>query len=229
MVKLLDIRLERDELHSKLGGGLPENSITLIEGPDGGGKSVLSQRFAYALLEHGHSVTYISTEMNTVDFVKQMASLEYNIISYMLDEKLLFIPMFPFFGYVEFDENFMNKLIKDSYIYKNDIIVFDTFSYLIVKDATRKTNIELVDFFKRLLGMGKTLIITINKDMISEELFKILKSISDVYLHVELRERYGVLVNFIDVIRFKMAGDTIDKQVPFRVEPGVGISIEITA
>ena len=227
--KLLKIKLERDELHSKLGGGLPENSLSIIEGHDGGGKSVLAQRFCYGLLENGYSVTYISTEMNTVEFVQQMYSLNYIVAKYILSETLLFIPMFPFFGEIELDENFMDNLFNAKYIYKNQIVIFDTFSYLIVNDQTRKTNFEIVDFFKRLLGMGKTLIITINPEMINEELRRLLTTMADVYLRVELRERFGVLTNFIDVVRFKRAGDRIDKQIPFRVDPGVGIAIEITA
>lgn len=227
MTKILNIKLERDELHTKLGGGLPENSLTVIEGADGGGKSVLCQRFTYGLLQNGHSVTYISTEMNTVEFLRQMGSLKYGVVNEILSEKLMFIPMFPFFGEVELDENFMDNLFKARKIYQNEIIVFDTLSSLIIQDTSRKSNFEIIDFFKRLIGMGKTIVIAINPDLIDDSLKKMLTSFADVYLRVELRSRFGVLVNFIDIVRFKRAGDRLEKEVPFRVDPGVGISIEI--
>ncbi|MEM4396642.1 MAG: ATPase domain-containing protein [Candidatus Woesearchaeota archaeon] len=229
MAKILNFKLERDQLQEKLGNGLPSNSIIVIEGPDGGGKSVLCERFTYGLLENKISVTYISSEMNTADFINQMNSLNYNIVDRILNEELLFIPMFPFFGSVEFDENFMENLFKADYIYKNQVIIFDSFSDLILKDKTKKTIFEIVDFFKRLISMDKTLIITFNPALLDDEITKILKSIADVLFHVELRERYGELVNFIDIVRFKLAKDRTDKQIPFRVDPGVGIAIEITA
>ncbi|MEM4499928.1 MAG: ATPase domain-containing protein [Candidatus Woesearchaeota archaeon] len=229
MVRILDFKLERDQLQERLGNGLPSNSIILIEGPDGGGKSILCERFTYGFLENKITVTFISTEMNTADFINQMDSLNYSVSDKILSEELIFIPMFPFFGEVEFDENFMENLFNSDRIYKNEVIIFDTLSDLIIKDKSHKTIFEIIDFFKRLISLNKTIIITINPHLLSEDITKILKSIADVYFHVELRERFGVLVNFIDIVRFKMAKDRTEKQIPFRVDPGVGIAIEITA
>ena len=48
--KLLSIKLRRDELERSIGGGLPTSSLVLIEGPDGAGKSIVSQRFCYGIL-----------------------------------------------------------------------------------------------------------------------------------------------------------------------------------
>jgi flagellar protein FlaH len=224
----LDIKLERDELHSKMGGGIPANSLTIVEGTDGGGKSVVCQRIAYALKEKGHSITYISSEMNTAEFIMQMSSLGYDVLTEVISEKVFFIPMFPFFGDIQFDDNFMTKLFNHEHIYKNEIIIFDTFSDLIMSDKSKRSNIEVINFFKKLLGLGKTIIVTLNPKMIDESFINVIGSLADLYFHVELRERYGVLVNFIDIVRFKRAAQKFEKQIPFRVDPGVGMSIEIT-
>jgi flagellar protein FlaH len=59
MKKIMSVHLERDELNRNLGGGMPVNSLILIEGKDGAGKSIVSQRLCYGLLEHGHTaLTY---------------------------------------------------------------------------------------------------------------------------------------------------------------------------
>ena len=62
------INLEGDELHVKLGGGLPKSSIILIEAPAGLGKSVLAQRFTYGALINDVSVSYISSELTVQSF-----------------------------------------------------------------------------------------------------------------------------------------------------------------
>jgi len=56
--RFLDTTLQRDELERNLGGGIPKNSILLIEGEDGSGKSILSQRLIFSFLKSEASVTY---------------------------------------------------------------------------------------------------------------------------------------------------------------------------
>ena len=73
------IDIERDELDTNFGGGLPKSSLILVEGPDGAGKSLLCQRIIHSLLENGQKMTYISTELNTLDFINQMESLNYSV------------------------------------------------------------------------------------------------------------------------------------------------------
>jgi archaellum biogenesis ATPase FlaH len=64
------IILPRDELSMNLGGGLPKNSLMLASGPDGAGKSIFAQRLCYGFLRNKTSVTYISSELDTIAFVE---------------------------------------------------------------------------------------------------------------------------------------------------------------
>ena len=88
--RVMGIKLERDEFHRWFGGGLPKSSICVIEGVEGGGKTIISQRLAYGLLENNYTVTYVSTELTIRDFIFQMASMNYNIVDYLLKKKLNF-------------------------------------------------------------------------------------------------------------------------------------------
>jgi flagellar protein FlaH len=72
------IELIRDELNRYFGGGIPRSSLILFEGVDGSGKSIMCQRFVYALLKKEKKITYISTELNTLDFIRQMYSIKYS-------------------------------------------------------------------------------------------------------------------------------------------------------
>jgi len=75
----LRIEIESDELHRKIGVGIPKGALMLIEGEDGSGKSIVCQRLLYGFLKNGHTVTYICSEMTMKDFISQMKSIEYRI------------------------------------------------------------------------------------------------------------------------------------------------------
>ena len=56
-----------------------------------------------------------------------------------------------------------------------------------------------------------------------------LKSVCDVILDLELRSFAGALVRLINVKRFKRSGGEVLNSIPFRVEPGKGLVIEIAS
>lgn len=227
---IVSIKLRRDELNRNLGGGLPKNSLILLQGPDGSGKSILSQRIVYGLLENDKTVTYISTELNTIGFVEQMKSLDYDVKYHMLDDKLLFIPMFPFLGKAQLDDDFLEKLLNNRKVFQNDFIIFDTLSFLMIQENMGQEKVfDIINHIKNLISIGKTIIICVDPDHLHKQFLTMLRSISDVYLNLELKEFAGGIVRVIAVNRFKRPADTILTAIPFKVEPGKGLAIEIAS
>ncbi len=230
MKKTLSIHLARDELNRNIGGGMPANSLILIEGKDGAGKSILAQRITYGLLEHSHSVTYISSELNTAGFIEQMSSLDYDVKFYLLDSQLLFIPMFPFLGSTRLQQNFMERLFREQKIFENEIIVFDTLSFLLIKDTiTQEQSFEVIKKLKNINSLNKTIVFCIDPDHLNEKFLTLLRSVSDVYFHVQMKTFAGDVVRVINIQRFKRPGDQIINAIPFKVEPGKGLAIEIAS
>lgn len=224
----LSVELSRDELNRYFGGGLPKDSLILLEGEDGSGKSVLCQRFTYALLKKGRKVTYISTELNTLDFIKQHESLGYSIREYLLDNKLFFITMVPFLGKVNFEGDFLDKIMTEKRLFQNEIIIFDTLSFLLVKKgAEEKFYYDVVNFFKGLNNLNKTIIFTIDPTHLDEKFLTLLRSVSDLFIKVSLTVFAGETVRSIDIKRFKRPADVYIPKIPFRVEPKEGVIIEI--
>ena len=72
------------EIDRKLGGGIPQGSLTLIEGQSDAGKSVLSQQMIWGSMQAGHRVALVSTENTVRSFNNQMRSLGLDIIDYLL-------------------------------------------------------------------------------------------------------------------------------------------------
>ncbi|PIN70702.1 ATPase [Candidatus Woesearchaeota archaeon CG11_big_fil_rev_8_21_14_0_20_43_8] len=230
MSKVLSLALKRDELNRNLGGGLPSNSLILMEGKEGTGKSILAQRFAYSLIQNDTKVTYISSELNTAEFVQQMASLDYDIKHHMLNEKIMFIPMFPFLGRVKLEPNFIDKLMNAERLFKNEVIIIDTFSSLLVQDnISEKKAFELIKFFKQITSLGHTIIFCVDSDHLNESLLSMLRATVDAYFKIEIKTFAGELVRVIFIQRFKRPKDIYITSIPFKVEPGKGLAIEIAS
>ena len=222
------IDLERDELNRYFGGGIPKNSLILFEGIDGAGKSILCQRFMYSMLKTGIKITYISTELNTLDFIKQMDSLNYGIKNYLLKQDILFLTMVPFLGKVKFEEDFLEKIIAEKKIFESEIIIFDTLSFLLIKKGDDDTvYYNIINFFRKLNNLNKTVIFTIDPTHLDDRFLTLLRSVADLFISVSVSNFAGENVRNLEIKRFKRPNDIYMNKIPFRVEPREGLIIEI--
>ena len=230
MKDMLNISLKRDELATKFGGGLPKGTIMLMEGDDGGGKSILAQRIAYGLLENGHTATYISSELSTVEFVKQMASVEYTAKDHLLENRLLFLSIFPYLGETHLSDDFMERLLATNKIFEKDVIIFDTLSFLIIRDHVSSSKVfTLIKKLRKITSLGKTLVFCVDPAHIHPMFLTLLRNISDIYLTLEIKNVLGNLLRVLNVRRFKLSSEEASSAIPFKVEPSVGLSIELAS
>lgn len=228
--KYLDISLQRDELARNLGGGIPKNSLILLEGTDGAGKSLVAQRIAYSLVKKDTTVSYISTELNTLTFVEQMDSMDYDIKKALLNDKILFVPMFPLLGYNELEPNFFERLISSEEIFKNEVIIFDTLSFLLIhNEISQKEAFNFINILKRFTSLGKTIIFCVDHTHLDEMFLTLIRSVCDLYWGVEVRSFAGQVVRVISINRFKRPEGQFVNHIPFKVEPGAGLTIEIAS
>ncbi len=222
------IELIRDELNRYFGGGIPKNSMVLFEGIDGAGKSILCQRFIYAMLKKGKKITYVSTELNTLDFIKQMDSLNYGVKEFLLNQQILFISMVPFMGKVKFEEDFLQKIMDSNKLFENEIIVFDTLSFLLIKkNAGQEVYFNIINFFRKLNNLNRTVIFTIDPMQLDDKFLTLLRSVTDIYIEIQIINFAGETIRNIDIKRFKRPMDLYMSKIPFRVEPREGLVIEI--
>jgi flagellar protein FlaH len=222
------IELIRDELNRYFGGGIPKSSLILIEGIDGAGKSILCQRFMYALLKKEKTVTYISSELNTLDFIKQSESVNYAVQDFLLNNQLLFITMVPYLGKVTFSENFLEKIMASKKLFESEVIIFDTLSFLLIKKSgTEAAYYNIVNFFRKLNNLNKTVIFTIDPTHLDDKFLTLLRSVADIYMSLRLGGSGSENVRFLEIKRFKRPFDIYMSSIPFRVEPREGLIIEI--
>lgn len=230
METVYNIELEGDELHIKLGGGLPKNSIILIEAPMGIGKSVLAQRFSYGLLKNKGSVSYISSEMTVQSFLNQMDSLRYDIRQKFLDGDLKFITMFPSLGKITFKENLIKNLFRSKKLLDSNLIIIDSLNdFLLKNDSTLEDSFQLISQLKKITSTGKTIVLCVEPNEISRQVLTNLQNSSDVHISMYEREQYGTKLNILEVKRFSGAARDVEKELPFKVRAGVGIVVELAS
>lgn len=220
------IAIKGDELHAKLGGGLPKGCICLIEGEEGSGRSVLSQRLLYGMLMDGRSASFISTEMTIRDFIDQMYSINYRVDKYLLSRKLDFFPVYPLIGNaVQTRDNFLDKMMTSQALYRNDLLFVDSMSTLVKSNFSENGTTRLLGFLKKLTRENKSIVLTAEKGHAALEPLRLA---SDVYIALEVRHIAGSQVRVIQIKRFSRARGEVGDTVRYRIEAGVGMIIEIT-
>lgn len=230
--------LKQDDLAARLGGGLPKGALVALEGPVGAGKSVLTQRLAQGLLHGGARVALVSTELTTRAMLAQMDSLGYGEAwAAIPDERFVFIPTHPAIGERSPRGACLTRLLKARRLYEPDVIVFDTFSKLVgdhmAEHAGSPHAMDAVEavlhLFKRLTGLGKTLVLTLDPAEAPAAALEPFTMGAEVFLRIE-KERVGTSTSRRVVVeRMNRAARRYNETVGFRVEPRVGIVIEIKA
>ncbi|MGQ9582215.1 MAG: ATPase domain-containing protein [Thermoplasmatota archaeon] len=228
MPELYKIELERDGLHRNLGGGFPKGAICMILGKYGSGKSAVSQRLLYGFLKNGHSVTMVSTEFTTKGFLDQMKSLDYNVVNYLLNKELLFIPVYPLIGRAISRGDFLGRVMNSKQLYERDITFFDTFSSLVKNDIDEERTIRALAFFKKLAGMNKTIILTMEEGELPDAVMAPFKSDADILISIQTRMIEGTTSRAIFVNRYVQSVMPVVEVTGFRIEPKVGFIIDIT-
>jgi len=226
--------IEQDDLQDRLGGGLPPGSLFVVEGEYGTGKSLLSERFCYGLLENNYDVSFVSTESDTYSFMRQMESLSYSIKENLLSKQLEFYPVFSSFEkYVVDGSEFIPRLKQASGLFKSKVIIFDSISsiYKEAKQSAEEGNVDvssLLSFFNQKCTQGKIIVLTVDPTEISDQFLSSLRSSADIFFELS-RETYGGQTDHLLYIRRFSEAQGVSKDVlKFRVEAGAGFIVDIT-
>ncbi|MEW5759885.1 MAG: ATPase domain-containing protein [Candidatus Thermoplasmatota archaeon] len=222
------MELERDGLHRQFGGGIPKGAVMVLVGAFGSGKSAVCQRLLYGFLKNGHSATLISTEFTTRGFIEQMKSLEYNIVTYLLNRALLYIPVYPLIGKVRERGDFLGRLMESKVLYERDILLIDTFSSLVKHDIDMSRAIKALSLFKKLVAKNKTIILTIEEGELPPEILYPFQSDTEIYTTIKTRIIEGTTNRILHINRYTGSRYPVVELTGFRVEPKIGFIIDIT-
>ena len=224
---ILERNGEKDGFAERFGKVIPEGSLVLIEGKEGTGKSIFSQRFCYGFLKNHETCSYISTQYTIKNFLRQTASVGYDIRDFLLSGKLFFISTEVMLAETLPKETFLEGLLTSKKIFDPDIIFIDSLSTLLNKSLNKNNLVDLTSFFNRLRGSGKTIIISANPRDWTDDIHSAFQMICDTHFRVTRESMPGIgLVHNIYIDKFNGAQFKYESRTSFSVRPGFGVTIE---
>lgn len=225
-VKRVSIVTGIHEVDEKLGGGVPVESLGLIEGHSDAGKSVLSQHLTFgALTSSDLAVAYYTTENTVKSLIAQMDSLSLFTCDYFLMDRLRIYPLI-LMGEVEDPTGRFHLLLdhieKLPAYFK--LIIVDSIT-LLVAHAEQVANVDFFSSCKNLCDQGRTILLIAHSYAFDEEVLTRTRSLCDAHFRIRLEQMGDRLVKSLEVLKVRGADRPTGDVVTFEVEPKVGMRI----
>ncbi|MDP6453573.1 MAG: response regulator [SAR202 cluster bacterium] len=216
------VALGRAEFDKALQGGIPPASVTLMEGPEESGKSVLCQHIASAALTQGLNVAYYTSLASSEDLTRQMTDLglntgaadaadQFNVISLaqLYRRKIEPVKMFTVLS------EHMARLFQEG----TNFVIFDDLT-----PAIPDNHIPLMKFFDRssqLAKLGLTIMASFRSSLSQRRLVGHLRATADAHLsmsvEVQPKGRRMEVFNQLEVKKINNTMPTSNNKVMFRV------------
>ena len=210
------------DIDKRIGGGLPADSLTLVEGDPDAGKSIVVQQLTFGALKEGFKTSLFLSESSSRGFLDQMDSLGMSSTDYYLIGRL---SIYQKNLRVEREkaDRILQKLlrhIEDSD--KRDLFIMDSITPLLFQFDERYV-LSFLASCKDLTELGRTIIVTLHSYAISETLRFRAGSIVDAHLRLRIEDLGQRLVRTLEVTKIRGAAKTADNSVSFTVQPGMGL------
>jgi flagellar protein FlaH len=212
-----------DELDERIGGGIPPNSLTLIEGQPDAGKSVLSQQMVWGSLKNGYKVAVFTTENSMRSLISQMQSLKLDILDHVLLSRLQIYPVDARTSACSLNAG-LGPMVARCASKGFDLAVIDSITYY----ATHTGIAELLTFFedmKALNSEGLSVVCSAHSYALEEGTLIRLGSMCDAHLRLRIETMGTKLAKVLEVAKVRGAARNTGNVVTFDVEPNVGIKI----
>jgi len=222
------IPFENAELDRRI-GGIPFPSLTLIEGPNDSGKSVLSQQICYGALRSGYKVMYITTESTARGLLSHMLSLGWDVSYHFMCGDLI-IKTLHVKGIKwnsEISRYFLIALLNfiKRRLSKFDVLIIDSLTYIV----THATPNDVLEFFSECRNVvdsnSKLIIITIHPYAFDQDLLIRVRSICDGHFLLSVKTFRNKNVLVLTVAKLKGALQTSGDIISFEVDPAFGIKV----
>ena len=210
------------DMDKRMGGGIPLESLTLVEGDPESGKSVVIQQLTYGALKEGLRVSIFLSEQTVREFINQMEDLGMEVIDHYLVGRLSL-----YAANLRVDqqraERLMEKLIgfmetsEDS-----DVFIVDSITPLLFQFDARYV-LSFLATCRDIAATGRTILVTLHSYAINESLRLRAGSIVDAHLRLSIEELGAQVVRTMEVAKIRGAVKTIGNTVSFNVEQGLGL------
>ena len=220
--------VETDSLADSLGLRLPNRSIMMLQGGVGGGKSLVSQRFVHGLLENDVKVLVITTELTTRGWIEQVESIGYGVTDALTNGNLM---IFSRFGTVAepIPNVGIDEVLSSEAVDEADIIIIDAASALMPADMNDQDRFNLIQRLRRIASTGRSIMLTVDSEEMDHKLLHAMRASAEVVIDLTTNLIGGDLKRTLIVTRYLRAAGPVQSSIGWRVEPGMGFIVDITA
>jgi len=210
-----------DGLDELVGGGFPANSLVLVKGCAGAGKSIFGMNFLMEGINKGEKACYFSLEEPVEETIRQMSIFGWNLESLESEGKLALKQP----ELYEFDEllTLIEETVKGM---KAKRLVFDSISVLgLYFQDDFKLRRALIGFERMIKRLGCTAVVLsescagFERDSCGVEEF-----VADGVIKLGMVEKESVFQRTLSVFKMRATGHSL-RVHPFQIEPGKGIVV----
>jgi flagellar protein FlaH len=207
---------------------MPNRSLYVLQGAVGGGKSLISQRLAYGMVENGVKVLVITTELTTRGWIEQMESIGYGITDAIREGQLM---VFSRFGTIaEALPNVgLEELLESEAIGLADVVIIDAASSLMPDSLDEAGRFSMMQKLRRICADGRSLMLCVDPEEMDHKLMHNMRASAEVVLDLQTTMIGGEIKRNIVVTRFLRAAGPTQTSIGWRVEPSMGFIVDITA
>lgn len=213
------------EIDKKLGGGIPEGSLILIEGSSNAGKSVVTQQLTHGALSSGFRCALYTTENTARSLFRQMASLSLDVTDFYLLGALNVYPV-PAAMSPDAANTVFHKLLGHlgQLHGRYDVIFIDSMTSF-VSQVPESQTLAFLTSVKEYVDQNMTIFFTLHSHAFEEAMFMRIRSLCDAHLKLRTEEMRDQLMKVLEVAKVRGAEKTTGNIVNFDVEPGLGMRI----
>lgn len=212
------------EIDKKLGGGIPRGSLILVEGQSDAGKSVLTQQMLWGCLRDNGTASVMTTENTVKSLIKQMQSLNLDVLDYCLLGKLKIYALKAMKardGVGEALSSLLNAMLRQL---GQDLVVIDSCTSFFSHSPME----EVIGFFeecKSCCDKGLTVAVVVHSYAFEGSTLVRISSMCDTHLRLSMENVGQKLMRMIEVAKVRGAQTITGNIVSFDVEPGWGMRI----
>jgi len=215
-----------NEIDKKIADGLPLGSLTLIEGENDTGKSVLTQQIVWGAMKQGLNVDLYTTEMTNRSFLNQMEAMSLDISDYFAWG---YIRLFPIHleGFQWSEEemgDILSRVINHIGRSHAEVHIIDSLT-MFTEYMSKPVILTFLTNCKTLVDKGKTILITLHTYAFEEDTLIRIRSICDAHLMMKKALIGDKYVMVMEVVKVRGARKTTGNLVSFEVHPGYGMKI----
>jgi archaeal flagellar protein FlaH len=224
-VKQRVISTGSSEIDKKMGGGIPEGSLILIEGSSNAGKSVVTQQLLYGALNSGARCVLYTTENTPRSLFRQMQSLSLDVLDFYLLGAFNVYPV-PAAMSAESADTAFHKMLEHlgQLRGKFDVIFIDSLTSFVAQMPESAT-LQFLTAIKNFVDDNMTIFFTLHTFAFDEAMFMRIRSLCDAHLRLRVEEMGDKLVKVLEVAKVRGAAKTTGNIISFDVDPGLGMKI----